>query len=73
MNEAETRAEHIDPALKDAGWGVVGGSRILREYPITLGRLQGHGKRGTPLKADYVFVGHDHKSAHPRQAASGIR
>ena len=23
MNEAETRAEHIDPALKAAGWGVV--------------------------------------------------
>ncbi len=30
MNEAETRAEHIDPALKAAGWGVVEGSRILR-------------------------------------------
>jgi type I restriction enzyme R subunit len=63
MNEAETRAEHIDPALKDAGWGVVEGSRILREYPITLGRLQGHGKRGTPLKADYVFVYRNHKLA----------
>ncbi len=23
MNEAETRAEHIDPALKAVGWGVV--------------------------------------------------
>lgn len=23
MNEEETRAEHIDPALKAAGWGVV--------------------------------------------------
>ena len=39
MNEAETRAEHIDPALKAAGWGVVEGSRILREYQITLGRI----------------------------------
>ena len=46
MNEAETRAEHIDPALKAAGWGVVEGSRILREYPITLGRIEGHGRRG---------------------------
>jgi len=36
MNEAEARAEHIHPALKAAGWGVVEGSRILREYPITL-------------------------------------
>jgi len=31
MNEAETRAELIDPALTSAGWGVVEGSRILRE------------------------------------------
>ena len=38
MNEAETRAEYIDPALKDAGWGVVEGSRIMREYPITPGK-----------------------------------
>ena len=30
MNEAETRAEHIDPALKAAGLGVVEGSRVLR-------------------------------------------
>ena len=36
MNEAETRAEHIDPALQAAGWGVVEGSRIRREYPISL-------------------------------------
>lgn len=55
MNEAETRAEHIDPALAAAGWGVVEGSRIRREYPITLGRLEGHGKRGKALTADYVF------------------
>ena len=55
MNEAETRAEHIDPALKAAGWGVVEGSRIRREYSITLGRLEGHGQRGKPLTADYVL------------------
>ena len=56
MNEAETRAEFIDPALKAAGWGVVEGSRILREYPITLGRLEGQGRRAKPLLADYVLV-----------------
>ena len=56
MNEAETRAEHIDPALKAAGWGVAEGSRIHREYPITLGRLEGFGKHGKPLTADYVLV-----------------
>ncbi|MFM2177259.1 MAG: hypothetical protein RL015_1357 [Verrucomicrobiota bacterium] len=55
MNEAETRAEHIDPALKAAGWGVVEGSRIRREYPITTGRLEGHGKKGKALTADYVL------------------
>jgi len=55
MNEAETRAEHIDPALQAAGWGVAEGSRIRREYPITLGRLEGFGRRGKPLTADYVL------------------
>ena len=56
MNEAETRAEHIDPALKAAGWGVVEGSKILREYPITPGRIEGQGKRGRSVTADYVLV-----------------
>lgn len=56
MNEAETRAEHIDPALKAAGWGVVEGSRIRREYSIAPGRIEGHGRpRGKPLTADYVL------------------
>jgi type I restriction enzyme, R subunit len=55
MNEAETRAEHIDPALKAVGWGVVEGSRIRREYPITPGRIEGLGRRGKPLIADYVL------------------
>jgi type I restriction enzyme, R subunit len=56
MNEAETRAEHIDPALRAAGWGVVEGSSIRREYPITLGRLEGLGRRGKALTADYVLI-----------------
>ena len=55
MNEAETRAEHIDPALKTAGWGVVEGTRIRREYHITPGRIEGGGQRGKPLTADYVL------------------
>ena len=56
MNEAETRAEHIDPALKAAGWGVVDGSAIRREFRITEGRLQGHGQRAKPEIADYVLL-----------------
>ncbi|MDO9543329.1 MAG: DEAD/DEAH box helicase family protein [Kiritimatiellia bacterium] len=63
MNESETRAEHIDPALKAAGWGVVEGSKILREYPITLGRIEGHGRRSKPLIADYVLVYRNRKLA----------
>jgi len=55
MNEAQTRLEHIDPALKAAGWGSVDGSRIRVEYGITLGRLEGAGKRGAALSADYVL------------------
>jgi type I restriction enzyme R subunit len=56
MNEAETRAEYIDPALTAAGWGVVEGSRIRREYAITQGRLEGFGRRGKSLTADYVLI-----------------
>ena len=59
MNEAETRAELIDPKLKEAGWGVVEGSRILRERDvckITAGRIQAGGKRAKPLIADYILV-----------------
>ena len=63
MNEAETRAEYIDPALKAAGWGVVEGSRILREYNISPGRIEGRGRRGLPLIADYVLVYRNHKLA----------
>jgi type I restriction enzyme R subunit len=63
MNEAETRAEHIDPALAEVGWGVVEGSRIRREYPITLGRIEGHGRRGKALTADYVLIHCNHKLA----------
>ena len=63
MNEAETRAELIDPALTAAGWGVVDGSRVRREYPITLGRLQGAGKRGKALSADYVLIHNNKKLA----------
>lgn len=55
MNESETRLLHIDPALKEAGWGLLPGSRIRPEYPITLGRLEGGGKRGKALSADYVL------------------
>mgnify|MGYP000091266962 CR=1 FL=1 len=59
MNEAETRAELIDHKLVEAGWGVVEGSRILRERDvcrITAGRIQAGGKRAKSLIADYILV-----------------
>lgn len=55
LNEAETRAELIDPALADAGWGKISGSRVRREV-ITHGRLIGNGKRSKKDIADYVLV-----------------
>jgi type I restriction enzyme R subunit len=55
MNEQETRTNLILPAIQQAGWGTVEGSRIREEYPITKGRLVGGGKRSMPDKADYVL------------------
>ena len=55
MNEAETRAELIDPQLREAGWGVIDGSKILRERHITKGKIQAGG-RGKPLITDYILV-----------------
>lgn len=62
MNEAETRAEYIDPALKAAGWGVVEGSRIRREV-IAPGRILGADRRGEPQIADYVLIYRNQKLA----------
>ena len=63
MNESETRAELIDPALRAAGWGVVAGSRVLREFKITQGRLIGAGRRTDPDTADYILVYQNRKLA----------
>lgn len=77
MNESETRAELIDPKLKDSGWGIVAGSKILREYQITDGKIQ-TGGRGKPLIADYVLVYHNRKLAtieaksEKKEAAEGV-
>ncbi len=62
-NEAETRAELIDPALREAGWGVVDGSRIQRESIIAPGRIMGGGVRAKSEIADYVLVYRNQKLA----------
>ncbi|MCU1243282.1 MAG: type restriction protein res subunit [Candidatus Acidoferrum typicum] len=51
------------PRPKSRRLGVVEGSRVLREHVITLGRLEGYGRRGKPLIADYVLIYRNHKVA----------
>jgi type I restriction enzyme R subunit len=63
MNESETRAEYIDPLLKASGWGEVDGSRVLREFRITEGKIQTGGKRSKPEIADYILVYKNRKIA----------
>ncbi len=63
MNEAQTRLELIDPALKASGWGEVEGSRIRVEFPINKGRLIGQGRRAQSLSADYVLEYKNHRLA----------
>jgi type I restriction enzyme R subunit len=63
MNESETRAEYIDPKLKESGWGVVEGSKVLREFRITPGKIQIGGAISKPEIADYVLVYKNRKLA----------
>ena len=63
MNEADTRADLIDPKLKASGWGQVKGSIIKREFPITIGEIRPGGIRAGILKADYVLVYNNRKIA----------
>ena len=62
MNEAETRAELIDPKLKESGWGVVEGSKVLREYHVTAGKIQ---KRVKFIKSRTSIKSSRSKSAKP--------
>ena len=55
MNESQTEFEYIDPALREAGWGVVEGSKVRKQFPITQGRLLGQGRKSQPLKAYYLL------------------
>lgn len=70
MNEAETRAELIDPALHAAGWGAVRDSRTRREV-IAPGRIMGGGRRASAKAADYVLVYRNTKLAAIEAKAAG--
>jgi len=68
--EADTRANRIDPVLRDAGWGVVEGSRIRREM-ICPGRITAGG-RVNALSADYVLSFRGHKLAVIEAKRAGL-
>ena len=63
MNEAETRAELIDPLLKERGWGEIPDTKVFREYHITHGKIQTGRKRAKPLIADYILSYKNNKLA----------
>jgi type I restriction enzyme R subunit len=69
--EADTRANRIDPVLRDAGRGVVDGSRVRREV-ICPGRIHVGGERGKPLSADDVFVHRGRKLAVLEAKRAGL-
>jgi type I restriction enzyme R subunit len=62
-NEAETRAELIDPVLTAAGWGQVEYSRVAREYVIAPGRILGAGRPQKKLILDYLMLYRNRKLA----------
>ncbi len=58
MNEAETRAELIDPQLKENGWDTKANPevKVHREFRITDGKIQTSGGRAKPIIADYLLA-----------------
>ena len=52
LNEADTRAQYIDPQLAKSGWI---GQYVKRELQITQGRILGGGRKSKPLIADYFL------------------
>lgn len=55
MNEADTRAELIEPQLVAAGWVTGSNIRVQREYSINAGEIKASGIRTGKLVADYVL------------------
>jgi len=72
MNESETRAEYIDPKLKEAGWGEIEGSKVLREFRITEGKILTGGTRSKPEIADYILVYNNRKIGVVEAKAEGL-
>ena len=58
-NEAETRAELIDPALNELGWKSQNNIKVSREYEIDRGRILAGGKSAKKKVADYLLTVND--------------
>lgn len=56
MNESQTRHDKIDPKLREAGWDIVPGSKVLVEQNayIAPGRITTMGNKNSK-KADYIL------------------
>ena len=55
MNEAQTRKDLIDPALRDAGWETAP-AKVAVEQIVAPGRIEHDGQSHKPLRADYVLM-----------------
>ena len=64
MNEAETRAEHIDPALKSAGWTII--SSEIRYLAKNFTELSDAARKEV---ADFLNALDDHDDVHRVYAA----
>ena len=58
MNEAQTRMQFIDPALRDAGWDEAPSAIAVEQKvnQIAPGRVESDGFSHKPLRADYVLM-----------------
>ena len=54
-NEAETRAELIDPRLNEWGWASGGDTKVAREFQVAPGRIIGAGQPQRKLILDYLL------------------
>lgn len=71
MSEQDTRRQLIDPKLKEAGWEVVEGSRIITERYFTNGRLTQSGRQAKS-RFDYVLIYKNVKLAVVEAKKSGM-
>lgn len=71
MSEEDTRRQLIDPKLKEAGWEIDEGSRVITERYFTNGRLTQSGRQGKS-RYDYVLIYKNVKLAVLEAKKSGM-